>query len=281
MNKGVELVWPPRCNLDIVTGSVWRLFHETTTPMTTPCTMTAGPGVTQGDGRGNARPTSGWKGLFYGETDLNGCWKVRWIRSEDELRQAKAKPQRCKKCDAQIVPVNNCHPTDACPYYAKTREEKREEDDKLNRATNTNFRKRRVLASVRPQPGDGSCFFHSVGHHLRTSGPQVRRDVVKWMHDHLSTDVHGVPLWKWLAWEGSTAEEYLRNMSRRGVWGGATEMAALTHMHPELSFHVFMARNDGLFDQVAQIGSGHKEVWLRWSGGHYDALEPVQGGGGR
>lgn len=285
MAKAVELVWPPRCNLDVVTGSVWRLTHETTTPMTSECSMAdeTTPGVMQGSVRGASRPASGWKGLFYGETVLDGSWRVRWIRSEEEFKRIKAKPQRCKKCDAPIVPADARHPTDECPHFRKSRERKGEEasreSSRLDEVSRQAFRRRSVLASVRPQPGDGSCFFHSVGHHLRMTGPEVRRHVVSWMRDHLSLRVHGVPLSEWLAWEGTTAEDYLLHMTRSGVWGGGTEMAVLCNMYPDLSFHVFRRSGDGLFDQVTQIGSGRKEVWLCWSGGHYDALEPLQGKG--
>ena len=126
-------------------------------------------------------------------------------------------------------------------------------------------------------PGDGSCLFHSVGHHLNKSAHKIREEVVEWYRKHLDdTKVSGLSIREWLQHEAGSAEEYIRQMERHGAWGGGTEMSTLTIMHPELSFHVCSRLGDGdLYERIAVIGDGPKEVWITWSGSHYDALERV------
>lgn len=251
-DETVELVWPPVCNLDVVPGTIWRLRRETRTHMTRTCTMSnAVAGVQLGEGRGTAKPSSGYRQLFYGETDTNGRWIVRWIRDRADYETIRNTPQRCKTCRTVILPYSSNHPTDTCPTLATT-----------------------TLARLMRQPGDGSCFFHSVGHHLGVDASTLRRRTVDWMRQHLDVDINGTPLATWLSWESTDAQTYLDRMASGGEWGGATEMAVLARMHPTLSFHVFRRVRGNEFAKLTQLGDGAQQVWLLWSGSHYDALEP-------
>ena len=255
--EAVELVWPPVCHLDVVAGTIWRLRRETRTNMTLSCAMSnTATGVRMGHGRGTSKPSSGYRQLFYGETDPDGRWTVRWIRNRKDYETIRNTPQRCKVCQAIILPFHPSHPTDRCPLLSRKT---------TPRAT--------TLARLMRQPGDGSCFFHSVGHHLGVDAATLRREMVMWMRDHLNEHINGTPLATWLSWESTDAQTYLDRMGHD--WGGATEMAVLTRMHPTLSFHVFRHVRGNEFSKLTQLGEGDKEVWLLWSGSHYDALEPL------
>ena len=264
----VELVWPLDCNLDIVVGSIWRLTGQRETQMTEAVYMSDKvKGVSRGTQRGIAQPKSGFKHCFYGETNLNGEWNVRWIRDASEYERVVRTTQRCKKCDVIIVPLNHRHPTGFCPHFPKYREE-RHEIQKLEKI-GTSKQPSSLRADRKSQPGDGSCFFHSVGYQLGKSAADVRREVVEWMTRNQNTQINGRTLSKWTEWEGGNYLDRMRN----GAWGGATEMAILTHMYPSFSFHVYRHRSGDLYDLITQVGDGPKRILLVWSGSHYDALQ--------
>ena len=133
--------------------------------------------------------------------------------------------------------------------------------------------------SIKRQPGDGSCLFHSMSYGLNdgTSGPSLRREICKYIESHPDEIIAGNPLKEWIKWDSNCdVRSYSRRMSG-GAWGGGIEMAIFTKIK-NVNLHVY-ERNmiSGLkrisaFDQPE--GADRKKiVRVIYQGGvHYDAV---------
>jgi hypothetical protein len=142
-------------------------------------------------------------------------------------------------------------------------------------------------ATVIPQPGDGSCFFHSVAHALYLIGPplwqgsagELRRYLCDWMRLHPHARFGDTTLTRWI-WYASllSVEEYVTQMSGN-KWGGGIEMAA-TMRSIGVNLHVYEEnrRRGGQFERISAF-EHHTEpekkrtvrvVYSR--GDHYDTL---------
>lgn len=237
---GVEHVWSCDSVPGVGARSVWRLTEPVQTNMTSPDVTTDDASwLATGTRVGTADPRSGYRQLFCADVGGDGQWRVRWITSHADLMRVTGPRQGQRRCDRYRA---------AADYPV------------------TSF-------EVVAQPADGNCFFHSVGHHLDLSAAALRERVTRWMMANRSLEIEGHPLSSWIEWEGLPLETYVAHMAN-GKWGGATELAILTHMYPSFRFHVLrLDRKDGQrYDQVLQVGTGGADAFLLWSGTHYDAL---------
>ena len=77
------------------------------------------------------------------------------------------------------------------------------------------------FAKIIPQPGDGSCLFHSLSYGIKddTSASILRYDISTYIQQHPHTLICDTPLCDWVKWDSNTScMEYSRRM-RNGAWG--------------------------------------------------------------
>mmetsp|Transcript_143254 Transcript_143254/g.445282 ORF Transcript_143254/g.445282 Transcript_143254/m.445282 type:complete len:371 (-) Transcript_143254:287-1399(-) len=78
------------------------------------------------------------------------------------------------------------------------------------------------------QPEDGSCLFHSIAFGLgdRTSGSMLRKQIVAFIVAHPSLKIANTTIREWIRMtSGKSPEAYTKEMTYRGTWGGALELA--------------------------------------------------------
>ena len=182
----------------------------------------------------------------------------------------------CDKCDGK-------HETDSCPYFKKPRED--HIDAKKNGwklVGGTSNLPGAVLRSARvvPQPGDGSCLFHSMSYGLKdgSSASTLRKEICDFIRANPSTPICETPLSDWVKWDsGTSCADYARKMSR-GCWGGGIEMACVSRLKG-CNVHVY--ERDGRTGGFKRISAfdhpsnpqTRKIIRVLYRGGvHYDAL---------
>eukprot|EP00616_Rhizochromulina_sp_CCMP1243_P018655 CAMPEP_0118995548 /NCGR_PEP_ID=MMETSP1173-20130426/58647_1 /TAXON_ID=1034831 /ORGANISM="Rhizochromulina marina cf, Strain CCMP1243" /LENGTH=340 /DNA_ID=CAMNT_0006946889 /DNA_START=130 /DNA_END=1152 /DNA_ORIENTATION=- len=178
----------------------------------------------------------------------------------------------CDRCDGN-------HETDACPHFRKPREK---HPDATRRkplvmgGSGGNFVLRR--AQVVPQPGDGSCLFHSMCYGLgMSSASSLRRSIGAFIASNPQLEIAETPLRDWVKWDsGTSVSTYASRISRSG-WGGGIEMAACSRMH-KVNVHVYeRGRTGGGFKRISCFDApgARKTIHVLYRGGvHYDALVP-------
>jgi hypothetical protein len=144
-------------------------------------------------------------------------------------------PNKCDKCDGK-------HPTDGCPHFRKGREN---HPDALRRSAasmGSSTGRPETLRGCRivPQPGDGSCLFHSISYGLRdgSSASVLRRQIAAFIERNPMMEISDTPLRDWIRWDsGANPSTYARRMATGG-WGGGIEMAAASHLK-QVNVHVY------------------------------------------
>ena len=180
----------------------------------------------------------------------------------------------CDRCDGK-------HKTADCPYFKGDRddhEDAREHLDKGGGPEDPDAPPVIVRGRIVPQPGDGSCLFHSLGHALDTSHSQLRELVMRWVEANPDATIAGAPLKKWVGWDASLdTRAYAARMRTPGSWGGALEMAVIAQLK-EVAIHVHERDKSarGQFRRIATFGEADstRVANVLYSGRvHYDALE--------
>lgn len=176
----------------------------------------------------------------------------------------------CDKCDGP-------HPSDECPHFKKPRDEHKDAHENYQK-TGSSLKVEVVTLQasevrVLPQPGDGSCLFHSLNHGLKGPGATaLRAELADYVAAHPLELVSGNPISDWLLWEtGEGPEAYARSMRNGSRWGGAIEIALCAQLHQAL-IEIFERRGDH-FVRIAAFGQGSRLRLLYGGRVHYDALE--------
>jgi len=192
-----------------------------------------------------------------------------------------ANQKKCDKCDGP-------HPTDVCPHFRKPRETHK--DAWANYGNKSplhmggaggNF----VLRNARmvPQPGDGSCLFHSLCYGLnaasRDAGARasaLRREVANFIARHPKLEIAGDTIEEWVRWDANTTCGKYANRMASGGWGGGIEMAACSLLK-RINVHVYERQRSGQFKRISCFNhpSAPKAstVHVLYQGRmHYDAL---------
>eukprot|EP00981_Chlorochromonas_danica_P007232 scaffold1618_cov158-Ochromonas_danica.AAC.16 len=182
----------------------------------------------------------------------------------------------CEKCDGK-------HETDHCPYYKKRREDHPDAQRRKHIGNVSNLPGALLrMARVIPQPGDGSCLFHSisygVSHSMECShsAKSLRQLVVKFINSNPSTKICDTSLEDWVKWDsGCNVSEYCRRIAS-GAWGGGIEMACLSIIL-HCNIHVYERAASGYrrisaFDCVNDAQNQPTVRVLYCGGVHYDAL---------
>jgi len=130
-------------------------------------------------------------------------------------------------------------------------------------------------ARVVPQPGDGSCLFHSLSYGLtgRSQGKSLRREICDFIADNPDLEIGDVALSDWISYDsGGNVQSYAREMSG-SHWGGGIEMAAFTKMKG-VNVHVY-ENGSGGYRRISAFESpgAKKTISVLYQGrAHYDAL---------
>jgi len=134
-----------------------------------------------------------------------------------------------------------------------------------------------------PQPGDGSCLFHSLCFGLfggcsdRLRACKLRKELARFVQRHPHLKISGDTLEEWVRWDAnSSVDSYTRRMSVGG-WGGGIEMAACCLLK-RVNVHVYERRRGGTFERISCFDCPQptdRTIHVLYQGGvHYDALVP-------
>lgn len=81
------------------------------------------------------------------------------------------------------------------------------------------------MVRIKSMPADGSCLFWALGWWYDVPGPRLRSMLIDYIASHPSMKINGVALSDWIRWDSDMSlSQYLAAL-RKGLWGGATEMA--------------------------------------------------------
>lgn len=217
--------------------------------------------------------------------------KTEARRQPSPPRTAQKKSEKCDKCDGP-------HPTDECPHFKKPREQHKDAWQNYGRkdpvgmgASGGNV----ILNQARivPQPGDGSCLYHSILFGIRRCGlatdvhnaVQLRRRLANWVCKNGHLDVGGNTIEEWVAMDDSVAEStvqaYAKGMICGTRWGGGIELTACVrvmnvniHVYERMKGHADRYKRISCFDSPRKNGST-KTISILYRGAmHYDALIP-------
>lgn len=179
----------------------------------------------------------------------------------------------CEKCDKE-------HDASVCPHFEKEREDHpdawgllgKSELVKKAAAEGPKF-VAAARAQIVPQPGDGSCLFHSVAFGLRdgSSGAFLRKEVADAIELHPDLQILGTPIAQWVKMDKGVGPAAYVERLRSGAWGGGIEMALLAKKRG-VSIEVFQRCAAG-FTRIAKFGAGQRTISVLYTGRlHYDFL---------
>lgn len=201
------------------------------------------------------------------------------IAGEDKNPSASVK---CDKCDGP-------HRTEACPHFRKPREGHKDAWVNYGRKHPAQMGRsggKYILTGGKavPQPGDGSCLFHSLCFGLnggarsgRFMACRLRKELAQFVQQNPRVEISGDTIEEWVKWDANTSvASYCRRIASGG-WGGGIEMAACSLMK-RVNVHVYERRRAGGFERIACFDSPTKTdrtIHVLYQGGvHYDALLP-------
>lgn len=127
---------------------------------------------------------------------------------------------------------------------------------------------------VVPQPGDGSCLFHSLSYGLpdRSSASTLRKEICAFIAKNPELEIGDTAIKEWVQYDsGGSVSSYAQKMSH-GTWGGGIEMAAVTKMK-YVNVHVYEKCREG-YRRISAFDVGApKTVSVLYQGRmHYDAI---------
>lgn len=120
-------------------------------------------------------------------------------------------------------------------------------------------------------PGDNSCMFHAVGHHIRRNGHELRQLVSTFLEQNRGLLVSGLTLEQWVTYEKNVPLETYIASIRKGAWGGAIELLCLSHMFRRCIV-VYVMSTSTSARKIATFGTGPLCPVL-FTGNHYMALK--------
>jgi len=184
----------------------------------------------------------------------------------------------CDKCDGP-------HHEDDCPHFKGKRDKHKDAIDRYGKkgaSDNGEGDGHVVLCSARiiPQPGDGSCLFHSVSYGLKsTSATRLRAEIADFIASSPDMLIADNPIKDWVLWDsGLDVKAYAKTMRTGSRWGGAVELAVCAQLKA-VAIHIYEKGARG-FARISAFGEDTcskpklQVVNLHYGGRvHYDALE--------
>eukprot|EP00928_Gymnodinium_smaydae_P061731 TRINITY_DN45753_c0_g1_i1.p1 TRINITY_DN45753_c0_g1~~TRINITY_DN45753_c0_g1_i1.p1 ORF type:complete len:368 (+),score=28.08 TRINITY_DN45753_c0_g1_i1:67-1170(+) len=193
-----------------------------------------------------------------------------------------SKPAKCDKCDGP-------HATDACPHFKKSREVHKDAWVNYGQKHPLQMGKTGGKLTLRggrtvPQPGDGSCLFHSLCFGLnggqrggKNVASKLRKELANFIQQNPQVKISGDTLEEWVRWDANTSvSNYARRIASSG-WGGGIEMAACSILK-NVNVHVYERKRGGAYERISCFDcprATKRTVHVLYQGGvHYDALVP-------
>jgi hypothetical protein len=142
--------------------------------------------------------------------------------------------------------------------------------------------------TVVPTPADGSCLFHSLtqgleAQQLHGAGRHSasRAEIADWLLAHRGTEVAGVPLRDWIAWDSNknwTVPQYAKLLRDTAYWGGELEIVACT-LKCDVNVSIWRICDDepSNYERTAiyEREGATATICLHYVGGrHYELLVP-------
>ena len=174
----------------------------------------------------------------------------------------------CDRCDGP-------HASEECPIFRKARDSHPDAQRGKPKALSggDNFVLGKSAATIIPQPGDGSCLFHSLVHSIGGNPATLRKEIAGFIRANPKHRIADTSLEDWIRYDAATSVvSYASRISRTG-WGGGIEMAACSSLKG-VNIHVYEACSRG-YKRIARFDNGGrgKVVGVLYRGGvHFDAL---------
>ncbi|CAK9100931.1 Ubiquitin thioesterase OTU1 (OTU domain-containing protein 1) [Durusdinium trenchii] len=197
-------------------------------------------------------------------------------QSDDDAAPTPAKKRCC--CDRCDGP----HETERCPHFKKPREKHPDAQKRKGivglGGNGGNVFVRAQDVRVFPQPGDGSCLFHSLRKGLGSKGLSstfaLRQSLAQWVRKNSHVKIADTPVREWVRWDANcSVEAYARRM-QSAAWGGGIEMAACSRLF-NVKIHVYERCRQG-YKRISCFDStraSHTISVLYQGGMHYDAIQ--------
>merc|ERR1719161_852673 len=200
----------------------------------------------------------------------------RTLTPNDRLEARGAHRAVCDKCDGP-------HETNACPFFKGPRDNHKDAFTLYGKAKDVHnsvgdgapvVRNARVV----PQPGDGSCLFHSLAYGLQSdTASALRQEIRRYIEKNPDITIADTTVEEWVKYDsGCNVGAYSQQMAGSS-WGGGMEMAALTRMR-NVNVHVY-EKCAGGFKRIScfEAPNASKTVTVLYQGRmHYDALVLAQ-----
>ena len=206
-------------------------------------------------------------------------------------------------CSTPNRQSDGAHATSRCPHFRKVRDAHKDAWDGYSGeaedggGSGGNVRKAKAKKQdppplprgtrVVPQPGDGSCLFHSLAFGMRALGRNgekgvdadgLREAIASFIETNPEAELGGTPLSDWISWDSQmTVPAYCNRMRRGGEWGGAIELSTFSRLY-DVGVHVYEKKGAGEFRLISCFEACASEgddavVRVLYSGRvHYDAL---------
>ena len=183
----------------------------------------------------------------------------------------KKKGGPCDKCDGP-------HHEDDCPFFnGRLRTKHKDAWDRYGskaKASDSDSGncKPYILKSARivPQPGDGSCLFHSIAYGLPScDATKLRAEVADYIAGNPEAMISDNPLKDWVLWDsGTDVKSYAKTMRTGSRWGGAVEIAVCALLK-HVAVHVYEKGSKG-FVHISTFGDDilskdRRAWWLKAS----------------
>lgn len=182
---------------------------------------------------------------------------------------------RCDKCDGG-------HATEHCPYFRKARSKHSDAWTNFRRSKSappSRDNKATIIknssARIVPQPGDGSCLFHSLSYGLKdaSTAKTLRKDVANYIAKHPDIEIADTPIKDWIKYDSSSSVRRYSMRMKGSSWGGGIELAAVAQMK-NVNVHVYETCKEG-YKRISSFDrpGSDKTVSVLYRGrAHYDAL---------
>merc|ERR1712137_1407229 len=129
------------------------------------------------------------------------------------------------------------HETNKCPFFKKPREKHGDAWTGLGKSRETSDSGNAPIlkhARIVPQPGDGSCLFHSLSYGLAdgSTGFSLRNEIADFIAKNPDLEIGDNALKDWVQYDGGgggSVQSYAAEMAGN-EWGGAIEMASLSKL---------------------------------------------------